>query len=1327
MLSKYSNISTNYLRSLQKSLLGLPLCFLLFVSAVSIQPLQGQSSRTDSLKQVLRSAKDDKGKVLTYIQLSAALARQDTLSSFEYLDKAVDLANNLDFPLGLGQAESQRAAIYALYGKRSIANQYYREAVDAYKKADDNSRIMQIYQNMSANMKQIGHYTEALQYELDAYVYAKILGDKAKMRGIVMGLANLYGKLKDYPKALEAQKEAYNICIEICNDRQMATALNNLGSAYKDSKVFDKAVSFLHKSLLINDTLQAIGGLIYNYATLSEVHQLQGDIDSAYYYAEKSLELSIESKNQYDILYGYNDMGRVLIGQGKYQQAIQYLEKSYLPAVELAKQNDNYEEIVGLAIINLYRAHENLGNYKIAYQFLSKHNKRQETLYNDYIDKSTKIQQYYDAEQKQAQIDLLNKANALKEAQLETSKLVDSSLIAGAIIALIFVFIMYRNATKSKRANVLLNSKNKAIQKRNREIAEQKEQMEQAFQNVKLLSKVGQEVTSTLSVEKIIKTAYQNVNSLMKAEAFGIGIYDEKKERLEFPGFIEKGITYPVSYDPIADDNLLSIWSFKNQKDVIINDMQRDYINYIPDARAVSTPTSGEVPESILYVPVNTKDKNIGVVTVQSFEKNVYNEYHLDILRNLAIYVAIALENADNFLRIESASSELEDQKKLIEEKNITLAEQKEKIEQSYENIKLLGSIGQAVIAELSVDSIVATVYKNVNQLMDAAVFWIGVWDEQENVIVFDGGIEKGKVLEEFSMDVSDDNRLASWCLLNEEEIIIGDYLREYGKYVPMLKPAIAGEHAASIIYLPLMGKDGKMGVLTIQSFRKYAYTDYHVNILRNLATYITIALENALLYQNLETKVEERTAEIEAQKEEIEQSFKNIKLLSQIGQKITGMLSMDDIIQAIYAHVNDLMDASVFGVGIYEEKIDKIVFRGAMEEGNELPVFTHEMHKKRFFSAWSLTRKKEVFTNNAEEDYLDYVPEMEPPKEGRMPKSIIYLPLSVKDKSIGVITVQSFSRGAYTSYHVSILRNLAIYAAIALENAAAYRQIERQNQEINKATQKVRASINYAKRIQNAILPHRSTIENAFDDAFVLFKPRDIVSGDFFWFADKGNKKFLAAVDCTGHGVPGAFMSMIGNDLLDEIINVLEIEEVNVILAEMHKRVRKALKQEDTDNRDGMDMSLCMIDLERNVLEFAGAKNPLIYIQENEDGKSELKTIKGDKVPIGGVQREKERIFTKHTIKLHRNQSILANGEGVEEIQPTTKPINFYIFSDGYQDQFGGRNGRKFMIKNMRNLLLKIHDQPMASQRETLKEIIEMWMEDEQQTDDILVLGFRL
>jgi serine phosphatase RsbU (regulator of sigma subunit) len=167
-------------------------------------------------------------------------------------------------------------------------------------------------------------------------------------------------------------------------------------------------------------------------------------------------------------------------------------------------------------------------------------------------------------------------------------------------------------------------------------------------------------------------------------------------------------------------------------------------------------------------------------------------------------------------------------------------------------------------------------------------------------------------------------------------------------------------------------------------------------------------------------------------------------------------------------------------------------------------------------------------------------------------------------------------------------------------------------------------------------------------EDYFILFKPKDIVSGDFYWFQDmsienydlgitnrilnseKENKIIIVAADCTGHGVPGAFMSMIGNELLNQIVNVHHITSPDMILNQLHKGIRYALKQDETSNRDGMDIAICVIDKEKQVLEYAGAMNPLFYIQDNQ-----FFEIKADKKSIGGLQGEEDRVFTKHTIQL--------------------------------------------------------------------------------------------
>jgi len=289
-----------------------------------------------------------------------------------------------------------------------------------------------------------------------------------------------------------------------------------------------------------------------------------------------------------------------------------------------------------------------------------------------------------------------------------------------------------------------------------------------------------------------------------------------------------------------------------------------------------------------------------------------------------------------------------------------------------------------------------------------------------------------------------------------------------------------------------------------------------------------------------------------------------------------------------------------------------------------------------------------------------------------------------------------------------------------ALQIVSSYKKILQQKEEIEEKSQElefalreiekknenIMSSIKYAKRIQDAMLPQVVQLQTFLPESFILFRPRDVVSGDFYWFTERENHMMLAAVDCTGHGVPGAFMSMLGETYLNQIVNIMGQTDPGEILNTLHHSIKSALKQERTDNRDGMDASLVVLNPERNKIKFAGARNPLVYINKNE-----LEVVKGNKYSIGGKDDLREGIkdFETHEIDL-------------PEVQTT-----FYIYSDGYQDQFSINMQSKFMAKRFRKLLKKIHKYPMPEQLKILEHILEDWMRGTKQVDDILIIGFRL
>lgn len=272
-------------------------------------------------------------------------------------------------------------------------------------------------------------------------------------------------------------------------------------------------------------------------------------------------------------------------------------------------------------------------------------------------------------------------------------------------------------------------------------------------------------------------------------------------------------------------------------------------------------------------------------------------------------------------------------------------------------------------------------------------------------------------------------------------------------------------------------------------------------------------------------------------------------------------------------------------------------------------------------------------------------------------------------------------------------------------EVVAQKEELEEQKHRIEELYTDVTDSIRYAKRLQESILPSRDMISKLIPQSFVLYKPKDIVSGDFYWFkkSKSKNKVLFAAVDCTGHGVPGAFMSLVGSNGLNAAVKEHALENPAEILGDLHRQAYSTLNQgsKEESMRDGMDLALCALDSENMTLEYAGAYNPLYLVRNGE-----IIQTKADKFPIGG--EDAERQFTNHTIQLEPGDTI-------------------YVFSDGFADQFGGERGKKFMYSRFRELLIEIQDKSMVDQEKVLDDTIEDWKKNYEQVDDILVIGVRV
>jgi sigma-B regulation protein RsbU (phosphoserine phosphatase) len=307
----------------------------------------------------------------------------------------------------------------------------------------------------------------------------------------------------------------------------------------------------------------------------------------------------------------------------------------------------------------------------------------------------------------------------------------------------------------------------------------------------------------------------------------------------------------------------------------------------------------------------------------------------------------------------------------------------------------------------------------------------------------------------------------------------------------------------------------------------------------------------------------------------------------------------------------------------------------------------------------------------------------------------------------------QALSNGGLLTFAVAIfsialiqtrfsLTKKELIARFALKESNE--QLSIQKELVEEKNRSITDSINYAKKIQEAILPHYSSLKSCLPDSFILFKPKDIISGDFYWLAKKNESILIAAADCTGHGVPGSLMSMLGNTFLNEIVNEKKITQPAAVLFELRERITSILKQNENDSqsKDGMDIALCKIDTVANTLVYSGAFNPMWIIRNDE-----LIELKANKFPIGVHLGEREP-FIEHSFQLKKGDC-------------------FYLFTDGYADQFGGPSGKKFMYKNLFQLLASLKTNTMDQQKIVLDNTFSGWRKNLEQVDDILIIGVRV
>lgn len=629
---------------------------------------------------------------------------------------------------------------------------------------------------------------------------------------------------------------------------------------------------------------------------------------------------------------------------------------------------------------------------------------------------------------------------------------------------------------------------------------------------------------------------------------------------------------------------------------------------------------------------------------------------------------------------LKKAQIELQEANESLEGK---VKERTQELYESLEELKISQELIEAKNDELEKLSVVASETNNAVMIMDkdTNIDWVNQGFERMlgyNLYDFKNGV--GKSLKEITKyDWSDD---IAHCVKN--------------------KKSIAYE-------LKFKAKNGK--AIWTQTNLTPILDEYdNLKMILTVSSDITHLKEakEEILKQNEE--INEQKSQLEAQKDALEQknqevtdAYNNIQVLSEFGQQITATLDVKEMQDMLFIYINSLVKTSALGLGLYNPSIKAVCFHGYVGEKGTSQPFSRNVTLKNSLTAWCFNNQETVLINNIESDYTKYISEFPVENRNLEHKSLIFTPLIFKNVTTGVLILKAKEKNAYKKEDLNKLKTITSYLAIALENANAYRIV-------NKKNELIRTNIRYALNIQKAMLPKQEDVSGYFEN-FLVYRPRDIVSGDFYWYACLHRKNnnpvhFAAVVDCTGHGVAGALLSMKGSSLLNQIVYKKNITEPNEVLETLDKLIDDEFKQSEKYSEIGMD--ICLIKLEKQEqnktkITFSGAKRPLFYCNGNFTTET-----------LSGTRRSIEVLKDNGHIKFNNNEIILDKG------------TMLYLSSDGYSDQ-NSPERKRFGSKRLKELFAKNSQQALNRQKDILENQLDKHQQKEPQRDDICIWGIRI
>lgn len=678
-----------------KFFLGLALFALTFYG-------HAQSVEVEQLrKQIQKHTQQDTARVNLLIKICYSIPNIPIEEIEKNADEALLLSHKLKYTEGEGFALALQSRLNFINRNLEDGFAQLTQADSIAKKTNNILLKFRVNSNFFTYYNLINDYREALSYALQAEELALQLGDLELIDTSQRSVANFYRVLGDYARALDYSMKSLRNAEELNSQTRLYNAWNALANTYTLIGEYEKSNDYLQKLTELHKKLEygnpELVGLYvlsgenyrldkkyieaieqYNLAlkiapeaidsliplsNLADVYVSMDSLPLAFQYGYKSIEMAEKSGNNSVDAWIFGILARAHMKQNRPDSALFYADQGFKLGIQTGYMEDMRDNALALA-----DAYALKNDFRNAYDYYKTYISYRDSMMSAEVkNKSTVLEYNFEMEKKEDEILLLN-----EQKKSQRNFLISALIVLGLI--LISVFLLLRNNRQKQKANLLLQQQKQEIDEKAKELSLQKENLEKSYNNVELLGEIGRKVTASLSVDKIIGTVYGQVNALMDASVFGIGIYHEETQTLDFPSTYENGEALPPYSNSIQDPNRLSALSFNSGNEIVINDLNEEYGKYL---QKMPTPSQGNVPVSLIYLPLKAKGKTLGVITVQSFYKNTFTDYHLYMLRNIAVYAAIALENAESFKKLQITLNSLkETQNQLIQsEKMASLGE----------------------------------------------------------------------------------------------------------------------------------------------------------------------------------------------------------------------------------------------------------------------------------------------------------------------------------------------------------------------------------------------------------------------------------------------------------------------------------------------------------------------------------------------------------------------------------------------------------------------------------------------------------------------------